>query len=264
MKEFCLSSKKDLRPVLQVGHAWLIQEVVFTPDGRILISGSDTEIKCWDVKSGRLLKSIKHSENGWLLAMGIKPDGKTLITISRRSGQLAIKFWDIRTGKFIKTLKPIKDYDWACLSADGRFVSLCKGKIKEISRGEEKFRICMDRIEIMDIESGKKFRTFTEYATRAVKISPDGKTLAVAGKKRIRLLNIETGNLIKVFKTGDDLYGIAFVLVQRELDKLGFAIKVVLNLLNCSRRAALASLNFLSRSFNLSSARPNSISSGVR
>ena len=192
MEKFWAGIKKGLRPVLQLGHAWLIQDVVFTPDGKSLISGSDTEIKYWDVESGRLLKSIKHSENGWLLAMGINPDGKTLITISRRSGRLAIKFWDIKTGKFIKTLNLIKDYDWACLSADGRFVSFCKGKIKEINRGEEKFRICMDRIEIMDIESGKKFRTLTGYATRAVKFSPDGKTLAVAGKKRIRLLNIDS------------------------------------------------------------------------
>jgi len=210
LEKFWAGIKKGLRPVLQLGHAWLIQDVVFTPDGKTLISGSDTEIKYWDVESGKLLKSIKHSENGWLLAMGINPDGKTLITISQRSGRLAIKFWDIRTGKFIKTLKTIKDHDWACFSSDGRLVSLCKGKIKEINRGEEKFRICMDRIEIMDIESGKKFRTLTGYATRTVNFSPDGKTLAVAGKKRIRLLNIETGNLIKIFKTGDDLYGIAF------------------------------------------------------
>ena len=48
LEKFWAGIKKDLRPVLQLGHAWLIQEVVFTPDGKTLISGSDTEIKYWD------------------------------------------------------------------------------------------------------------------------------------------------------------------------------------------------------------------------
>ena len=42
MKELLTGSKKDLRPVLQVGRTWLIQEVVFT---FIMINGEMTNWK---------------------------------------------------------------------------------------------------------------------------------------------------------------------------------------------------------------------------
>ncbi len=51
------------------GHSALIQDVIFTPDGTLLISVSDDKtIRVWDTESGDLLRTLR----GW---MGTGPEG---------------------------------------------------------------------------------------------------------------------------------------------------------------------------------------------
>ncbi|MCA9052834.1 MAG: caspase family protein, partial [Planctomycetaceae bacterium] len=73
-------------PVLSVdagGHTATVQRVLFTPDGRELISVSDDKtIRCWDVKTGEPLRVLRPpigpGPEGKLYAAAISPDGQTL------------------------------------------------------------------------------------------------------------------------------------------------------------------------------------------
>ncbi len=79
-----LLAKED--PILVIdprGHSAMINDVMFTPDGRKLISVSDDKtIRLWDVESGEVLHTLRgqvgDGKEGMLFAGALSPDGHTL------------------------------------------------------------------------------------------------------------------------------------------------------------------------------------------
>ncbi len=75
--------------------------VVFSPDGRILASGSDDEtVKLWDIETKKCLKTF-HWDNDGVNGVAISSDGKILAAGGWNG---IIKIWNIQTGECIKTL----------------------------------------------------------------------------------------------------------------------------------------------------------------
>ena len=73
-------------PILVIdpdGHSAIIKDIMFTPNGRILVSVSDDKTIClWDADSGQRLKTIRgqigDGYEGELFAGALSPDGRTL------------------------------------------------------------------------------------------------------------------------------------------------------------------------------------------
>lgn len=142
-------------------ESW-VNKLLFSPDGKILVSRADDEsVKVWDVKKGLEINSLAGDISGvrnWC----ISPDSKTLVTGSDRK---IIKVWDLQTGEEIRAIAghPV-GIEAIALSPDGNTV---------ICGGED------STIRVWDLQQGKQIRTLSGAVdcVLALAISPDGKTL---------------------------------------------------------------------------------------
>jgi WD40 repeat protein len=103
------------------GHSGLIDAVAFSPDGRLVVSGSWAHtIKVWDLETKELVQNLSE-HSGWIKSIAITPDGKNLIS---GSADKSIKIWNLKTGKVEKSLFEHKSAIQAvAISPDGQIMA---------------------------------------------------------------------------------------------------------------------------------------------
>ncbi len=106
------------KPILQIdsgGHSSLIRDVVFTPDGKYLVSASEDKlVRVWDWRKGKTVRSFRGQSGagseGKIFAMALSPDG-TLLAVggwmwNKGSGSgHHIRLYDFHSGRIIALLK---------------------------------------------------------------------------------------------------------------------------------------------------------------
>ena len=126
------------------GHTDEINSIGFSPNGTILVSGSeDRTVRLWDVAGGQLRTTLE-GHTYWVYSVAFSPDGSTLASGSRDG---TIRLWDMASGQLKKTLERSGLVFSVAFSPDGstlasgskagtvRLWDMASGQLKKILEG---------------------------------------------------------------------------------------------------------------------------------
>ena len=159
-----------------------INDVKYSPDGRLLVVASSVGIWLYDANIGKEVELLA-GHTGSVNALAFSPDGRTLASGSRDS---MICLWDIITNRLLSTLRGhTASVDTLAFSPDGR--TLASGS---------------DKVRLWDVRTSRELTIRLGYwrAASTLVFSPDGRTLAIGeGNGGIHLYNAYTGAALSTY-----------------------------------------------------------------
>jgi len=156
--------------------------VAFSPDGRLLLSASGTELLLWDVASAKPIRSLEIPDmfrdfNTCTFA----PDGKTILAGSN-DGKVAM--WDTESGKRLKVLHS-EDWMYDCV-----FTTDCRHILSAYQSG---------RITYREMATGKVIWEKQSDGVNRCDLSADSKRAITASSEQIEFRDASTGEILRVF-----------------------------------------------------------------
>jgi WD40 repeat protein len=150
-----------------VGHAYTVNDVAFSPDGRRLASvGSDGTAKVWEVASGKLLRTFATSSYATKVAFDRLGTGIVAIDADNRP-----TIWDAATGAVIFKAGQADGDAVTTLSRDGAVLAT-------VASGEAEGKA----VRLRQVSDNALLRVLEgSGAFHDLDFSPDGKHLAAAG-----------------------------------------------------------------------------------
>ena len=185
--------------------------LVFTVDGRSVISAANREISVWDPVTGQQ-ERVLCGHTDIISDLAISRDGQTLVSGGHDH---LIKVWDVAAGKERLTLKGHESFVSAvAISLDAKLVASAASQIRlwDISGGRQRVHMKLvgergrsvgaalafgpdgqmlvsggrdGKIDVWEVSTGRRLKTLSIEPVRerwnALAFSPDGSTLAAAG-----------------------------------------------------------------------------------
>jgi len=164
-------------------HKGAVRSIAFSPDGTALASADVANtVKLWDIAGGKERASLIHPRG--VRSLAFSPNGKTLASGSYDG---TIRFWDVATGKEGKTIQVEPDcYLWSLgYSTDGKMVASISVSERKLDKKATAATLDLAkfRVKLWDVTGGtERAELILHETTYAIVYSPDGKTLASAGR----------------------------------------------------------------------------------
>jgi WD40 repeat protein len=192
------------------GHTDGVESVVFSPDGRQILSSGDKTIKLWDVATGREIRTFSgHSSS--VFSIEFSPDGRQM----RSESNDEIKLWDVETGREIRMPRDniIKlwnntavreiNYDWvyAGHSISVSCVAISPDGSRIVSVGSTG-AFGLEDIKLWDTTTRREIRSFSSKINyvRTMALSPDGRQiLSGMNDWTVKLWDSTTGKEVRTF-----------------------------------------------------------------
>jgi WD40 repeat protein len=194
--------ERNLSPIRNtlsfIGHGNWVWGIAYSPDGKILASGSsDRTVKLWDISTGNCLTTLQgHTDIVHTVAFSPIPltspflrgtggGSQGGVILASGSADRTVRIWNITTGDCRQILTGHKSQISAvAFSPDGLYLASCDGQ----------------SIKIWDITTGECHQTICKYLTFvwSIAFSPDGETIAGGDDKVIKLWHIKTGECSQI------------------------------------------------------------------
>jgi len=173
------------------GHAYNINSISFSPDGKKIVSSSNDEsVKVWDVQTGDCLMTLNGHTYNVMYAL-FSPDGKWIVSAS---ADKTARLWDAETGNCTKVLGGHTNHvNYAAFSSDGKNIISVSGY--------------NPTIKIWDVNTGDCFNTITGFKGEiksVLPITPDWKYILLVDRNTIGIWNIETVNRVNILQGHTD------------------------------------------------------------
>jgi len=201
-----------------VGHSHEVMAVAFSPDGRLALSGggfighlSDgsypqgSELKLWDVASGRELRSFSVPSNNMIHSVAFAPDGRLALS---GSWDHTVTLWELSTGNELRQFSGHLDIiQSAAFSPNGN----------EVLSGSSD-----GMLKLWDVASGRELKSFSGHAGQvsSVALSRDGKLalsgscdefrVTFCGTASLKLWELDSGRELKRFASVKDFRWVDF------------------------------------------------------
>ncbi|MGB0524799.1 MAG: OmpA family protein [Flammeovirgaceae bacterium] len=195
------------------GHPGQVQNIRFSPNGKILASGGQFgKIYLWDAQTGSMIKRINAHLNR-VNEVTFNATGTMLVSAGADG---TARVWDVASGRLLGTYynKVVSRYTrstkivaFAVFSKDSKYIFFAGdgGNLMRAQLGKDRFGIPhsakpLHRVTVMDQFGREQFNRVTGGV-----LSGDGKAVVLTVGKKIKIISIYSGSLLREFTHNTDL-----------------------------------------------------------
>lgn len=175
----------------------VVEEVMFSPDGRTIVSSDDKDTQLWDIATGEFKTQLEDTTGTYNIVYTL--DGTTLYGGNRSE----LRLWDPDNGKIKMRLglSSASNRPLPVFSPDGQTIATAGGndytvQLWNLQTGQLKNALAGDPKYVKGIMISNGVPKLVDYATkrvRSIAFSPNGRTLAVSSNNEIVFWDPSTG-----------------------------------------------------------------------